>query len=198
MLAHGDLINHGGKMMIRRQFIAIALMGVVFFGANSLHAASRLTGTWNGSIQILAPIFQSPYFVVTGGSDPGPTDVVTIQDPITTIQTVRLNLPNGAVLVDAETFPATLNLNVIRTNITGSVATTNGALGVIDGVVVTTNKFFLLHISVNEPSPGSCGTGEYQVTASIVPNNPNRLIFTGSGLDSQCEHNTISGQFTRQ
>jgi hypothetical protein len=185
-------------MMIRRQVMAITLLAAVFLGANIVHAASTLTGTWSGSIQILAPIFQSPYFVVTGGSDPGPTDVVTIQDPITTIQTVRLNLPNGAVLVDAETLPATLNFNVIRTAITGSVASTNGALGTIDGAVVIANKFFLLHISVDEPNPGPCGTGEYQVTASIVPRNPNRLIFTGSGLDSQCEHNNISGQFSRQ
>jgi hypothetical protein len=108
-----------------------------------------------------------------------------------------LNLPDGTVLVDAETLPVTLNLNVTKTGITGSVASANGAVGTIEGLVLTPKRFFLLHLSVNEPDPGPCGTGEYQGSASIVPSNPNKLIFTGSGLDSQCQHNTISGHFTR-
>lgn len=76
------------------------------------------------------------------------------------------------------------------------VSTPQGAAGPVDGVAVSRN-FFLVRVVVTETTTGPCAPGQFQGSASIVPAARDVLILTASGVDSQCNHEVVSGRFSR-
>lgn len=178
--------------------------------------APLIVGTWSGTIQTIQQL-ERPFFISTDG--PSPTDEIRVDNVITvnicgsisgvnnelpcalpvTNQVVSFNnMANEDNLVKGSIGNGvTLQIALNNGSISGTVTDTEGSFGTIDGVVLKANRFFLMNVTVNNADPGPCQPGQFQGTASIVPSNKQRLIFMGSGLDHDCQHQLISGHFTK-
>ena len=155
-----------------------------------------INGIWVGAVMIVA-LFDDAYFQSSGGPGPSPSDTLNITIPNgsggTTNEAASINLGDGKRLLEGDIVtPVTLNITLTKTGITGTL-TDPEVTGTLDGVVITANKFFLLNVTLS----GSPCNGQFQGTASIVPGTPPRLIFTGSGVDSDCKQQFVTGRFTK-
>jgi len=178
-------------------------------------APPLIVGTWSGTIQTIDQL-KRPFFIST--ESPSPTNEIRVNNVIAvnvcgsisgvnnelpcalpvTNQVVSFNnmpdednLVKGTIVTDI-----TLQIALNNGSISGTVTDTEGSFGTIDGIVLKANRFFLMNITING-NPGPCAPGQFQGTASIVPSNKQRLIFMGSGLDHDCQHQLISGHFTK-
>jgi len=207
--------------MIKKYFLYVIPYTLMFalvtgHGYKVMAAAPPLiVGTWTGTIQTVQQ-FERPFFNSTQG--PTPTDEIRVNNVIQvnscgSISGVNNELPCALPVADQVVSfmmanddnlvkgtignGITLQIALNSGSISGTVTGTEGSFGTIDGVVLKANRFFLMNVTVNNADPGPCQPGQFQGTASIVPSNKQRLIFMGSGLDADCQHQLISGHFTK-
>jgi hypothetical protein len=174
--------------------------------------APLIVGTWSGTIQTIQQL-ERPFFIST--ESPSPTNEVRVNNVIAvnicgsisgvnnelpcalpvTNQVVSFNMPDDDNLVKGTIGNGvTLQIALQNGSITGTINTPEGDL-TIDGIVLKANRFFLLNVT--DEGAGACSPGQFQGTASIVPSNKSRMIFTGSGVDKDCSHQLVTGSFTK-
>ena len=205
--------------MIKKYFLYVipcALMFALVTGHGYKVTAAvtpLIVGTWTGTIQTIQE-FERPFF----NSTDGPTDEIRVDNVIQvnvcgSISGVNNELPCALPVANqVVSFTMSDEDNLVKGTIeagitlqialhdgsmSGTVTGTEGSFGTIDGIVLKANRFFLMNVTVNNADPRPCQPGQFQGTASIVPSNKQRLIFMGAGLDADCQHQIISGHFTK-
>jgi hypothetical protein len=204
--------------MIKKYLTAYALLSLFAIGftqiakADAISDSTRLTaavikGKWTGSMQSLNTV-ESPMFSSSVGS---PSDSINVTIPngtscsggppcdiSTTTATYSLNISDTARLVAADSFSdIVFTLSSSGSSVKGTVTSATDAttLGTLYGTIVS-GQFLLLHLVLNDSSPGDCLAGHYQITGAMVPSGANKLlIFSGSGVGSDCKHEIFSGSF---
>lgn len=188
--------------MVKRYVILCLLVSLFVAGDwYKVKAAAQplINGTWTGDLMTVK-LYDDSYFQLSGALVPSPSDTLNIPIPDggggTTTEAASFTLDSNERLLKGSLFTGlTFTITTSKTGITGTLTESSGPIGTIDGVVITANRFFLMNVTLT--TPGSC-VGQFQGTASIVPSNTNRLIFTASGVDIDCKQQIVTGKMTKQ
>jgi hypothetical protein len=197
--------KRGGYSMVKRYVILCLLVSLFVAGDwYKVKAAAQplINGTWTGDLMTVK-LYDDSYFQLSGALVPSPSDTLNIPIPDggggTTTEAASFTLDSNERLLKGSLFTGlTFTITTSKTGITGTLTESSGpigTIGTIDGVVITANRFFLMNVTLT--TPGSC-VGQFQGTASIVPSNTNRLIFTASGVDIDCKQQIVTGKMTKQ
>jgi hypothetical protein len=207
--------KRGGYSMVKRYVILCLLVSLFVAGdwyKVKAAAPPLINGTWTGDLMTVL-LYDDAYFKSTIGTNVQPhSDTLNITEPTsdvcagdgngptpcaitTTTLAASFSLNNERLLKGSLLTDLTFTITATKSGITGTVTESNVQIGTIDGVVITANRFALLNVTLT--TPGSC-VGEFQGTASIVPSNTNRIIFTASGVDADCKLIIVTGKMTKQ
>ncbi len=177
--------------------------------------ADAINGTWSGTIRSLGLAPASPSFRIFGGVVPGaladtfqiPTlgsgtctglggvSVPCLNHIGDTVVSLNVNPEESLVKGKADNTPITFTLTRSGPELSGSASTPDGGAVTVVGAVVS-DSFFL--VKAIAPGPGPCSPGRFQGVASFSSIDPNRLIITGSGIDSDCSHDLFTINLVRQ